>query len=469
MTAATTITFLGAAGTVTGSRFLVESSGRRVLVDAGLYQGPKELQERNRAPLPVDPASIDAIVITHAHIDHCGYLPVLVRDGFTGPVVASEHTADLMAIVLPDSGHLQEEEAKFRNRKGASRHHPALPLYTEADARAALESVVPIAFHLEHQLVDSMSVVLHPAGHILGSSIVNLDIAGDDGTRRVKFSGDLGRPAHPLLVAPHTMGPADVLLVESTYGNRIHDDAGAMDMLAAAIDRTAASGGVCVIPSFAVDRTEVVLYHLAELVRSGVIPSLPVYVDSPMALAGLAVYRHAIATRTMEIRPEIAGTDPYAGLDLHEVRDVQDSMALDQMRFPAIIISASGMASGGRVLHHLDRYLPDHRSTVVLVGFQAAQTRGRRLSDGAKAVRLFGREVPVRAKVYDLPSMSVHADQSELISWLGNGVNQPHDVYIVHGEPAAAEALHDAIRQRLGWNAVVAEHGQQVQVPLAGR
>lgn len=188
-----------------------------------------------------------------------------------------------------------------------------------------------------------------------------------------------------------------------------------------------------------------------------------------MALAGLAVYRHAIATRTMEIRPEIAGTDPYAGLDLHEVRDVQDSMALDQMRFPAIIISASGMASGGRVLHHLDRYLPDHRSTVVLVGFQAAQTRGRRLSDGAKAVRLFGREVPVRAKVYDLPSMSVHADQSELISWLGNGVNQPHDVYIVHGEPAAAEALHDAIRQRLGWNAVVAEHGQQVQVPLAGR
>lgn len=457
--------FLGATGTVTGSKFLVETGGARVLIDAGLYQGTKELRQRNWAPLPVDPASLDAIVLTHAHIDHCGYLPVIVRDGFTGPVYCTDHTAALARIVLPDSGHLQEEEANYANRKGFSKHHPARPLYTEEDARRATESLHPISFHDRHRIADAISATLHPAGHILGSAIVNLEVETGGTTRLVKFSGDLGRPVHPLLVPPHTMGEADVVLIESTYGNRSHEDTNATERFADAINQTFKRGGIVVIPAFAVDRTEVVLHHLRQLRLAGAIPDVPVYVDSPMALAALDVYRHAIDTGNMEIRPEVQHTDPFDTPNLHAVHEVAESMELDRLRFPAIIISASGMATGGRVLHHLKRYLPDHRNTVILVGFQAQQTRGRQLADGARQVKLLGAYVPVRADIVDLPSFSVHADRRELIDWLAASEGTPPDTtYIIHGEPVASDALQQAISEKLNWNAVVPSYLEHVRL-----
>lgn len=460
------LTFLGGAGTVTGSRFLVETPNGRVLVDAGLYQGLKELRLRNWEPFPIDPATIDAVVLTHAHVDHCGYLPALVNAGFAGPVYASRHTAELAGIVLPDSGHLQEEEASYANLKGFSKHKPALPLYTEDDARAALRRLRPLPFATPTEIAEGFRVRLDPAGHILGSSVVTLDVDGRDGdARRVTFSGDLGRPHHPLLVAPHPVDGADVILVESTYGDRRHDDEGALEAFADAISRTVKRGGVVVIPAFAVDRTEVLLMHLRQLRTTGAIPDVPVYVDSPMALNALAVYRRAIDEGSAEIRPEVlADGDPFDHAAITEVRTVEGSMELDRLRFPAIIISASGMATGGRVLHHLDRYLSDHKATVILVGFQAQQTRGRQLAEGARQVKLLGRYVPVRCEVVDLPSFSVHADQTELLDWLATAEREPDAVYVVHGEPAASAGLQLGIIDRLDWNAVVPGYGERVRL-----
>lgn len=458
------LTFLGGTGTVTGSKYLIETPEARILVDAGLYQGPKDLRNRNWSPLPVQPSTIDAMVLTHAHIDHSGYLPALVADGFTGPVFSSPGTAALTRIVLPDSGHLQEEEAGYANRKGFSKHHPALPLYTEEDARTALRSLRPIAFGAPTEVADGIQVTLQPAGHILGSSIAHLTVATRRGPRTVVFSGDLGRAGHPLLQPPTPIGRADIVVCESTYGDRAHDDAGSLDRLADAITRTVARGGVVVIPAFAVDRTEVVLTHLRALREDGRIPDIPVHVDSPMALAALQVYRDAIAAGEAEIRPERWGTDPFGGANLHAAREVGESMELDALRFPAIIVSASGMATGGRVLHHLQRYLPDHRATIVLVGFQAAQTRGRQLADGARQVKLLGRYIPVHADVVDLPAFSVHADRDELVAWLGTADGAPDTLFVVHGEPEASTALQHAVEERLGWNAVVPRYLERVRL-----
>ncbi len=458
------LTFLGAAGTVTGSRFLVETSAARVLVDCGLYQGMKELRERNWASFGVDPATIDAVVLTHAHIDHSGAIPRLVAQGFRGPIYASANTAALAGVVLPDSGHLQEEEAAYANRKGFSKHKPALPLYTEAQARDSLIRFRPVAFGATTEVAAGMRVTLTPAGHILGSSVVALDVAAHR-SRRLTFSGDLGRARHPLLVPPAPIGETDVALVESTYGNRSHDDAGAREVFADAVRRTASRGGVVVIPAFAVDRTEVLLMQLKSLREAGEIPDLPIYVDSPMALAALDIYRRAVSDRDPEIRPELAGVGDPFGIDhVRAIREVEESMALDQLTAPAIIVSASGMATGGRVLHHLRRYLPDHRSTVVLVGYQAQQTRGRQLADGARQIKLLGHYLSVQAEVVNLPAFSVHADQQELLSWLGTAASAPEATYVIHGEAESSAALRDAIEQRLGWNAVVPRLGEKVRV-----
>lgn len=436
--------FLGAAGTVTGSRFLVEHAGRRIMVDAGLFQGLRHLRRSNWDPFPVDPHTIDAVVLTHAHIDHSGWLPGLVRDGFSGAIHATASTCDLCRILLPDSAHLHEEQARFANERGFSRHHPALPLYTTADAEATLPLLTPHPYDQPFAPIDGVATTLTPAGHILGSASVHLDL--DDGRHRMLVSGDLGRGDHPLLPDTGTPPPADTVLVESTYGNLRHGPARVdEDALASVISNTAARGGSILIPAFAVDRTELILLLLQRLMRSERIPSLPVFADSPMALSVLGVYRSALDH----------GVDFDPGGGLRECRTVEQSMAIADHVGPAIIISASGMATGGRVLHHLARLLPDPRNAVVLCGFQAAGTRGRSLADGATEVRMHGRDVPVRCSITQLTSMSVHADADDLVAWVGRLVETPREVYVVHGEPEASAALRRRLETELGLTARV--------------
>ncbi len=453
------LTFLGAARTVTGSKFLIEVDDRRVLVDCGLYQGPKRLRERNWSPLPVDPARIDAVVLTHAHVDHCGYVPRLVNDGFTGPVHATPGTRVLAGIVLPDSGHLHEEEARYANRRGYSKHHPALPLYTEDDARRSLDRFTDLPWGTETEVVPGVGVTPRWAGHILGAASLSVRV----GDRRVTFSGDLGPAHHPILPPPDPIGDADIVVVESTYGDESRPDSDAPQRLADIVTRVAARGGVVVIPAFAVDRTEVVLWHLQELQRAGAVPQLPVFVDSPMASRALAAYSDAAATDSSDIRPELWGTPLFGDLELHEAHTREESQTLDERHGPFILISASGMATGGRILHHLAARLGDPRNAVVLVGFQAPGTRGASLADGARTLKMFGIYHRVRADVSRLV-MSAHADRDDLLAWLGTASTPPDTVFVVHGEPEASEALADAIDRDLDWAAVVARNGERVRL-----
>lgn len=453
------LTFLGATGTVTGSRFLIETHGARVLVDCGLFQGLKKLRLRNWERFPVDPSTLDAILVTHAHLDHVGYLPVLCRDGFRGPVLATGSTRDLAAIVLPDSGHLQEEEAAFANRAGFSKHRPALPLYTEDDARRAVGRFSAVGFDRTVEVARGVTATFRPAGHILGSSTVTIELEG----RTITFSGDLGRPEHPLLCPPAPLDRPGTVVVESTYGNRLHDEARARDVLRDALNRTLRRGGTAIIPAFAVDRTEVVLQLLAGMRAEGSIPEVPIYVDSPMALSALRVYEHAIRDGLPDVRPGLP-PEPFDAGNVVEVRDVEDSKAIDRSAFPSIVVSASGMATGGRVLHHLARRLPDPRNAVILVGFQAEGTRGRRLASGERAVKMLGRYVPVRAEVVDATGLSVHADRDELVDWLATASEPPEAVYVVHGEPAASQALVEHIADRLDLPAVAPSFGERVTI-----
>lgn len=458
------LTFLGAAGTVTGSRFLIDTTRARVLVDCGLFQGLKPLRLRNWDVFPVAPASIDSVVLTHAHVDHVGYLPRLRSDGFAGPAFATPGTVALAGIVLPDCGHLQEEEADYANRKGFSKHDPALPLFTEQDAIEALDLLRPVEFGSETEVAPGVHATFRPAGHILGSATISIRLADHD-DRVVLFSGDLGRPHHPVLTSPTPPGAPDVMVVESTYGDRRHDDADSLERFAQVITSTVGRGGTVLIPAFAVDRTEVVLFHLRELVEQHRIPDVPIYVDSPMALAALRAYERAIRDGAEDLDPAVLETAaPFDGGRVVELHDVEDSKALASNRFPSIIVSASGMATGGRVVHHLARLLPDRRNSVVLVGHQAAGTRGRLLVDGATELKMLGRYVRVRAEVVDLAAFSIHADQGELLDWIGS-VDRPADVvYLVHGEPAAAATFHDLVEDRLDWSCVVPHHGERVRL-----
>lgn len=459
-----TLRFLGATGTVTGSRFLLATPRARVLIDCGLFQGLKPLRLRNWSPFPVEPGTIDAVVLTHAHVDHCGYLPALARNGFRGPVFATPGTHALARIVLPDSAHLQEEDAGYANRRGTSKHVPALPLYTTADAERVLERFRSVSFFQACEVAPGVRATFLPAGHILGSAMILLEVDGPR-PRTVLVSGDLGRPHHPILTPPTDPPGADLVLVESTYGDRAHEDAAALARFETVIANTAARGGTTVIPSFAVDRTEVLLLHLRRLVREGRVPNLPVYVDSPMALAALSVYRKALDEGGIEIRPGLVGDgDPFDPGRLIEARTVQDSMAINDASEPSIIVSASGMASGGRVLHHLMHRLPDPRNAVLLVGYQAEGTRGRSLADGARELKMHGRYIGVRAEVASVPAFSVHADRGEIVAWLRRAPRAPETVFVVHGEPPAATALHDAIENELGWTAAVPRYLEIVRV-----
>ncbi|MGA1052041.1 MAG: MBL fold metallo-hydrolase [Ilumatobacteraceae bacterium] len=465
MANAPVLSFLGGAHTVTGSKTLVEAGAHRLLVDAGLFQGRKELRLRNWEPLPVDASSIDAVLLTHAHIDHCGFLPRLVRDGFTGPVYCTAGTRALASIVLPDSAHLQEEEAEYANRRGSSRHRPARPLYTGEDAAAALGSFRSVEFGDPTEVLAGIDVTWRRAGHILGAS--SLSIRVGDGGPTIAFSGDLGRPTHPLLLPPDPIGAADVVVIESTYGDQEHRDVDPSDALAAVVNDTAARGGVVVIPAFAVDRTEVVLWYLDQLAEQGRIPDLPVFVDSPMANRALDLYRHEVRGRSPELRPELFGRELFSSLNIVETTTPAESMALNDRTGPFVIVSASGMATGGRVVHHLAHRLGDPRNTIALVGFQAPGTRGDRLRGGAGAVKIFGQYHPVRAEVASV-DLSTHADRSELLDWLATA-HDPEVVFVNHGEVAASTSLADEIRARTGRLAVVPAPDERVVVTARRR
>lgn len=454
----TALHFLGGASSVTGSRHLVEHDGSRVLVDCGLFQGLRELRRRNWEPFPVDPASIDAVVITHAHLDHCGYLPALVRDGFAGRVVSTPDTASLMAIVLRDSARLQEEDAAFAATGGFSKHTPPRPLYTESDAEQALTLLAPAGFGERVDLAPAFSVVLRPAGHVLGSSTVEVRI----GDRTVLFTGDLGRSSHPLLTPPAPPPAAEVVVTESTYGDRRHGttDTG---VFADVIRRTLARGGVVLIPSFAVDRTEIVLHAVRQLMTTGAVPHVPVFLDSPMALEALAVYRRALHDKHVDVRPEaVADPDFFDTGSLRLSRSSAESERLSQPGFPCIVVSASGMATGGRVVHHLKQMLPDGRNCVVLAGYQAAGTRGRDLVDGARQVKIHGKYIPVHADIVNMLDFSVHADEDEIVAWLRQLPEPPQTCFIVHGEPQASAHLRNRLADELGWLCVVPEHLERV-------
>ena len=456
-----TLTCLGAARTVTGSKHLLDTGRVQVLVDCGLFQGLKELRERNWQPLPVPAQSIDAVVLTHAHLDHCGYLPRLVAQGFRGRVFCTAGTADLARIVLADAAKLQEEDAERANRKGYTRHRPALPLYTSEDANRALLLLQPVGYDRPMPIAPGIEAEFINAGHLLGSSFVRVRLV--DTGQVVLFGGDLGRYGRPVLPDPRPPAEADVVLVESTYGDRLHppDDEGAR--LAAVINDTAARGGKLIIPAFAIGRVEELLYWLKRLEASARIPTLPVHLDSPMAIAALTEYRKRLQELDPEIQ-ELARADGHGAAAghremcafctarLHIVSSVAQSRAVQESSEPSIVISSSGMATGGRVLHHLERVLPDERNTVLLVGYQAAGTRGRKLRDGARAVRMHGRDVPVQARVEVLDSMSAHADAGEILRWLGGFARPPKLTCLVHGEPGPMDALKARIEQELHWH-----------------
>jgi metallo-beta-lactamase family protein len=456
----TNLTFLGAAGTVTGSKFLMDSEGRRVLVDAGLFQGDREWRRRNWQPLAVPPSTIDAVVVTHAHLDHCGFLPVLVREGFSGPIVCSRHTAQLIEIVLRDAAHIQEEEARWARESQLSKHADPRPLFDTADAEAALKLLDVLPSGETRDLGHGVQVELHRSGHILGSRFA---VVGPEGAR-VLFSGDLGRPDHPLLLPPERPGPVDHVVVESTYGDRTHEG-NAVDELAAALDRTLARGGVALLPAFAIDRTPLLLRVLRDLVVERRIPDVPVYVDSPMALSALTVYREALADRgDQEFRCELlGGGDPFDTGRLRLVPGPVESEQLNDPSQPCILISASGMATGGRVLHHLEHQLPHRRNCVVLTGYQVPGTRGRALADGAREIKIHGGYVPVRAEVANVRGFSAHADGGQVVDWLRD-LPEPQTAYVVHGEPASADALAERLRTQLWWTAVVPRFEERVRI-----
>jgi metallo-beta-lactamase family protein len=479
-----TLTFLGAARTVTGSKHLLDTGSAKVLVDCGLFQGLKELRERNWQNLPIKATEIDAVVLTHAHLDHCGYLPRLVSQGFRGRIFCTPGTQDLCRIVLPDSARIQEEDAANANRHSYSKHAPALPLYTETDAFRALTQLQPVGYDRPIPVAAGVEVEFINAGHLLGSAYARMHVDG----RTILFGGDLGRFNRPVLPDPTMVEEADYLLVESTYGDRVHDDDKDGEQLANAISATAGRGGRVIIPAFAVGRVEELIYWIKRLEDQRRIPVLPVYVDSPMAIEALARYSERVHELDAEMQPEMVdekaphgpaarGEPPsqrrlesrqerqmavFATERFRTISSSAESKQLTASKTPAIVISSSGMATGGRVLHHLKAALPDARNTVLLVGFQAEGTRGRQLADGTRAIKIHGDTVPVMARVEKIESMSAHADYQEIMRWLGGFRRAPATTFLVHGELTAMEALRATIDAKLGWNTLMPQHGQTV-------
>ncbi len=450
MSTAPRITFLGATDTVTGSRYLVEYDGRRILVECGLFQGPKKLRLRNWDERGFDAETLDAVILTHAHIDHSGYVPRLCKLGYRGRIYCTDGTRDLLQILLPDAGHLQEEEARLANRAGYSRHHPALPLYTRADAEASLEQLVPVRFGVDFTPAPGVTASFTRAGHIIGSGCLRLQL----GATSITFSGDVGRPGDLVMKPPEPLRETDYLVLESTYGDRRHPATDAVEEIARIVNETLERRGTLVVPAFAVGRAQHLLHVLAELKATRRIPPVTVYLDSPMAIDATNLFcRH---------RPEHRISDAACTLmcKLPEYTHTpEQSKAIDRSGTPSIIISASGMATGGRVLHHLRRFLPDARNTVLLVGYQAAGTRGRSLADGVDELKIHGQYVPVKANIIQVEALSAHADYRELIVWLRASTIHPKRVFVTHGEPQAADAMRRRLGEELGWSATVPSLG----------
>jgi metallo-beta-lactamase family protein len=443
--------FLGATKTVTGSKFLLNLGEKKILIDCGLFQGLKELRLRNWGKFPIDPKSIHAVVLTHAHIDHSGYLPVLVKNGFTGKIYCSSATKDLCSILLPDSGYLQEEEAKFANKHGYTKHQPAVPLYTRADAERTLDHFRALDFRKQLKFGEETHMSLIPAGHILGATFVQFKHYGTT----LLFSGDLGRQEDPVMHPPAVIQAADYLVLESTYGNRLHKKINPLDELSVIIKRTAERGGTVVIPAFAVGRAQHLLYFMYLLKKDNRIPNIPIYLDSPMAKDATEIFRKYTDLHRLnpELSQKVCEVATY-------INSKEESIALDLETKPKIIISASGMLEGGRVLHHIRVFAPDARNTIVFAGYQAAGTRGADMTGGKKEIKVFGETIAVNAEVEVLSNMSAHADYDEIMQWLSHFNHHPRKVFITHGEPEAAEALKEKIEDRFNWNCVVPDYLQ---------
>lgn len=457
------LSFLGAARTVTGSKYFLETNGTRILIDSGLFQGLKELRERNWQPLPVDPETIHAVVLTHAHLDHSGYLPRLVAEGFRGRIFCTPGTADLCRVALPDAGRLQEEDAQQANRHGYTRHHPALPLFTEADAFRALAQLQPVGYERPMPVASGVTIEFINAGHLLGSAYVRMTLQGRE-DKPILFGGDLGRYGRPVLPDPKPVSSAHTLLVESTYGNRVHESDADGEHLARVVSETIARGGKIIIPAFAIGRVEEVLYWLKRLEEAHRVPVVPVFVDSPMALDVLKYYSSRVDELDPDVRPVRGQLSSFLTRRFQAISSPQQSKELVASSAPAIVVSASGMATGGRVLHHLKAALPVARNTVLFVGFQAAGTRGRQLVEGSTEVRIHGQQIPVAARIELIESMSAHADSNEILRWLGNFEHPPAVTYLVHGEPAAMEPLKARIERELSWNVKIPNFLETVEL-----
>jgi metallo-beta-lactamase family protein len=462
-----TIQFLGAAGTVTGSRHLLDIDNKRLLIDCGLFQGNKENRLRNWEPFPVDPGSIDNILLTHAHIDHTGFLPAIVRDGFSGPIYCTKSTFDLLKILLPDSAHLQEEDAAWANRKGFSKHKPAKPLYTVEDAKRVPPLCIPVNYNDSIEITTNTRAKYRDAGHIIGSAFVDIKTWVGNRSRKIIFSGDLGRPNRPILRDPSQAFNADYLVLESTYGNRLHPDNDPKQELADVINRSVERGGVLLIPAFAVGRTQTLLYVIRELEEEGKIPELNVFIDSPMGIDALKLFKENISDFDLESRVElIRGKQVFRPKKLRICRTSDESKSINKFVNRSIIISSSGMATGGRILHHLVQRLPDKRNTVLFIGYQAEGTRGRTMLEGAETVKIHGQHIPINAKIEQLSGYSGHADYNEILAWLLGFNKTPEKVFLVHGEPDAANSLADKIREMFGWEVIIPNIGDKFELDL---
>ena len=463
----TKLSFFGATGTVTGSRHMLETAGKKLLIDCGLFQGLKKTRIRNWEPFPIPPADIDRILLTHAHIDHSGYIPRFCKEGFSGKINCTHATHELCKIMLMDSGHLQEEDAKWANKKRFSKHNPAMPLYTQQDAEKSLKLFDPVYYGEDIHVTDNVRVKFKDAGHILGSSFVDVKIKEDNKTKRIFFSGDLGSPLRPILHDPVQAYEVDYLILESTYGDRLHTDShGSRDQeLARVINDSVKRGGMLIIPSFAVERSQELLYYIRELEQKNLIPSIPVYLDSPMAINSTKVFEQMTSLYDFEAKLQLLDNkNILSPKQIAYTKDVNDSKALAAVKGPAIIISASGMLQGGRILHHLQQRLSKPENTVLFVGYQAEGTRGRALLEGKKEVKIHGQKISVNAKIENISGFSGHADYNEIIAWLMGFNRPPKKVFIVHGEPDASKALAEKIKSKFGWDTVIPEFEQTFEL-----